>query len=262
VDGAENGSLATRVRDGHRLTGLVVKMPAASSIEMAGHCGFDLVMIDTEHGGADTDQLENHLRAAESARVPALVRVGGADRAEILRALDAGAAGIVVPHVCDTTVAEQVVRFAHYPPRGTRGLATSTRAGRYGLNGPSAHVRVANEQTLVVVQIEDEEAVPNAAAIASHQGIDGVLVGPTDLSAVLGYPGDFEHPQVAAAIERIVSDIAAAENATAPWMSVGDEADARAWHERGAAVVLFTAPAVITREFRRLLSAVRQPVER
>jgi 4-hydroxy-2-oxoheptanedioate aldolase len=250
--------LSERVHAGDRLTGLVVKMPAASTIEIAGHCGFDLVLIDTEHGTGDTEMLENHLRAAEAVGVPALVRVGAADGTEILRALDAGAEGIVVPHVSDLATADRVVRFAHYPPRGGRGLATSTRAGRYGLTDPREHVRAAGERTLVIVQIEDAEAVPCAAAIASQDGIDGVLVGPTDLSTALGHPGEYEHPDVVAAIECIVADVLEAEN-SALCMSVGDEHGARTWHGRGAAMVLIPAPPLITREFRRLLAAVRDP---
>src|SRR5262245_35125759 len=105
-------------------------MPAPATLELAGHTGFDFALIDTEHGIADGQQLEHHLRAADSAGLDCVVRVGANDSTEILRALDAGARGVVVPHVTTAAEAAAAVRAAHYPPIGKRGLALSTRAGR------------------------------------------------------------------------------------------------------------------------------------
>src|SRR5690348_10268232 len=116
-----------RLAAGEPLTGLIVKMPAPAQVEAAGHAGFDFVLLDTEHGPGDGLALEEHLRAAA---IPVLVRVRSPDA--ILGALDAGAAGVVVPHVLDPAGAEAAVAAAHYPPRGRRGIALSTRAGGYG----------------------------------------------------------------------------------------------------------------------------------
>ena len=200
-------ALAGRLRAGERLRLLFVKMPCPAEIELAGAAGFDGVIVDTEHGTADG--LEHHLRAADAAGIPALVRVPAADPGPILRALDAGAAGIVVAHATDTGVAEAAVAAAHYPPRGRRGLALTTRAGRYGTTSLGEHLERAAEETLVVVQIEDAEAVPRSDEILAVDGVDAVLIGVTDLSASLGHPTDAEHPAVTGAVSTITAAAAA-----------------------------------------------------
>jgi 4-hydroxy-2-oxoheptanedioate aldolase len=132
--------LAGRLAAHEPLTALLVKMPCAREIESAGHTGFDLVVIDTEHGPGGGFELEHHLRAADAAGLPALVRVPSADPAGIGAVLDAGATGVVVPHVLDARGAAGVVAAAHYPPRGRRGFALSTRAGGYGAAGWHEHL--------------------------------------------------------------------------------------------------------------------------
>jgi 4-hydroxy-2-oxoheptanedioate aldolase len=193
--------LADRLADGDRLQLLFVKLPAPAEVELAGLTGFDAVILDTEHG--TEEGLDHHLRAADAVGLPALVRVPGTDPAPILRALDAGATGVVVAHVCDAAQAEAAVAAAHYPPRGTRGLALTTRAGRHGTANLSEHLRRAAQQTLVIAQIEDAEAVEQTAAICAVDGVGAVLIGATDLSISLGHPGATGHPAVAGAIAEI-----------------------------------------------------------
>ncbi len=252
----ERPPLAERLRAGERLAGLIVKIPGPQIVECAGHCGYDLVVIDTEHGPADTEALEHHLRAAATAGVPALVRVGGPVREEIQHALDAGAEGIVVPRVSSAEEAARAVTLAHYPPRGTRGLATSTRAGRHGLIDVGEHVRRARERTLVVAQVEDAAAVSHAGAIAAEPGLDAVFLGPSDLSMSLGHPGELSHPRVSKAIEQVSEGVRAA-HAAPLFALVGSEAEARAWWERGAQVVLFVAAAVIARRLSEIARGVQ-----
>ncbi|HEX7292135.1 MAG TPA: aldolase/citrate lyase family protein [Conexibacter sp.] len=247
--------LAERLRAGERLAGLIVKIPGPQVVECAGHSGYDLVVIDTEHGPADTEALEHHLRAAASAGIPALVRVSGLARGEVLRALDAGADGVVVPQVENAAAAAQAVALAHYPPRGARGLATSTRAGRHCMTDVREHVRRARERTLVIAQVEDVAAVPHAAAIAAEPGIDGVFLGPTDLSMSLGHPGELSHPRVAATIDSVTEQVQAVGGA-AMLALVGSEQEARAWWGRGAQVVLFVAAAVISKRLSEIACAL------
>jgi 4-hydroxy-2-oxoheptanedioate aldolase len=193
--------LADRLRDGDRLQLLFVKLPAPAEVELAGLTGFDAVILDTEHG--TEEGLDHHLRAADAVGLPALVRVAGTDPAPILRALDAGATGIVVAHVRDAAEAQAAVTAAHYPPRGIRGLALTTRAGRHGTANLGEHLARAARQTLVIAQIEDAEAVPQTEAICAVEGVDAVLIGATDLSISLGHPGATGHPAVTAAVAQI-----------------------------------------------------------
>lgn len=243
--------LAARVRAGDPVQGLIVKMPAPAVVEMAAYAGFDFVLIDTEHGVADGNELEHHLRAADAAGIPALVRVGGPAAAEILRALDGGAIGIVVPHVAHATAAEEAVRHAHYPPVGSRGLAVSTRAGRQGAAGMREHLARAERTTLVVVQVEDADAVTRIDAIVDVPRVDGVFLGPTDLSLSLGHPGELDHPAVAAAIDRLAGTVV---ERGGPRLCVlaQDEADRDAWLARGAQMILFTAHSLFNERLREV----------
>lgn len=136
-------------------------------------------------------------------RTPCLVRVPSLDEAWIKRVLDAGADGIIVPQVSTSEQAELAVRLAHYPPRGTRGLGTA-RATRYGM-GLAGQLERAKEQVVVVVQAETAEAVRNIGAITRVPQLDAVFVGPFDLSACMGLPGEVEHPEVLAAISQVAA---------------------------------------------------------
>lgn len=239
-------SLASALASGARLAALIVKMPCASQIEAAGYAGFDLVIIDTEHGPLGAFELEHHLRAAQCVSLPVLVRVPSADPAHIAAVLDAGADGIVVPHVLDETGAERAVAAAHYPPRGERGLATSTRAGGYSAVPLGEHLRRAAERTCVVVQIEDAEAVPRSAAILAVPGVSAVLIGANDLSMSMGH-GGARTVEVSGAIDVV---LAAAKDTRVPAMAVaGSTGDARAWREKGVRVVVSVATALMRAVF-------------
>lgn len=239
--------LAARLRAGGALTALLAKMPCAAQVESAGHAGFDLVVFDTEHGPAGGFELEHHLRAAQSVGLPALVRVPSAGPEAILAALDAGASGVVVPHVLNAEGARAVVAAAHYPPRGRRGFSTSTRAGGYGATPLEEHVCRAAEETCVVVQIEDAEAIPLADEILGVDGVSGVLIGAVDLSFSLGQPGSPPHREVEAAIDAV---LAAAVRASVPAMAVVSSGDgARAWRARGATVIVSVSTSLIHEAF-------------
>jgi 4-hydroxy-2-oxoheptanedioate aldolase len=236
--------------------GLLTKMPGPAIVELGGHAGFDLVVIDTEHGAAGSEDLEHHLRAADSAGVEAIVRVGAPEPIETLRALDAGASGVIVPHVNDAAAAEAAVRAAHYPPVGERGLAVSTRAGHHGLSPVDEYVERALEDTLVVVQVEHAEALDNVHEIASSKRVDAVFLGPSDLSISLGHPGDTTHPDVAAAIDRVVEGVVGAGGA-ALCVLAGSEEEARSWEAKGARMVLFSASALLGGRLKQVLSELK-----
>jgi 4-hydroxy-2-oxoheptanedioate aldolase len=250
-------TLAEELRRGSRLIGLIVKMPAPATVEMAGLGGFDFVVIDMEHGLGDGSELQHHLRAADSVRVATLVRVSGPASPEILRALDAGADGIIVPHVACRAEVEQAVAAARYPPEGGRSLALSTRSGRYGRRSVVEHLAEARRRTLVVVQIEDDVAVQRAEEISSVAGLDAVFIGPTDLSASLGVAGQLEHAVVVDAVERIQAAVLA-EGRIALCTIARDEDEAAGWFGRGARMVLFESSVLLATRLRALAAACHQ----
>lgn len=175
--------LKARLTAGERLLGALLRLPSEELVEMVAVSGFDFVLLDSEHGPADVTELRRHLVLAETHGVPVLVRVGGHEPALVLRVLDAGADGVVAPHIDTPEQAAALVASAHYPPLGQRGFATYGRAGRFGLVDPELHRRTAEEETLVIGMIESPDGVAAASAIASTPGLDGIMVGTADLRA-------------------------------------------------------------------------------
>lgn len=187
---------------GREVFGLINSLPLPLMTEMIGYAGFDFVILDLEHVGVNPQTLENMIRAAECAGTTALVRVPQAAPDIILRVLDAGAQGIVVPHVCNREEAERAVASTRYHPLGTRGIAGGRTTGFGTLPLPDYFER-ANRELMVVVMIEDRAGLDAIDDILTVPGIDMVLEGAMDLSQSLGVPTDVQHPSVQAAIARV-----------------------------------------------------------
>lgn len=194
--------LARHVRGGERLLGALVRMPSELLVELAGLVGLDYVVIDAEHGPGDQVALGHHISTAESMGLPVLVRIGGLH--QVLRVLDLGAAGIIYPHVDTVTQAQDLAAAVHYPPRGRRGFAAYTRAGRYGLSSNSDHLTHYADGPLLVAMIESRAGLAAAADIAAVDGIDLLFPGPADLGADLGILAGDQTP-VAQAIDQVRS---------------------------------------------------------
>ena len=178
--------LKARLAAGERLLGVLVRLAGDDLVEMCGWTGFDFVVLDCEHGAADVALLRQHIIAAELHGMPALVRLGSAEPALALRAMDQGAVGVVAPHLDTVSDAEALVSCVHYPPLGQRGFAAYTRAGDFGTADPT-ELRLAYLQaTLVLGMIESPTAVANAPAIIATPGLDGIMIGPADLRASSG----------------------------------------------------------------------------
>jgi 4-hydroxy-2-oxoheptanedioate aldolase len=249
--------LKARIARKETLCGIFVMVPSPAVVEMCGYNGFDYVILDAEHGAAGTETLEHQLRAADASGIPAIVRVGNRAPDQILHALDAGACGILVPHVTNAEDTDAIVRAAHFPPRGIRGLATTSRAGRHGLMNAADYIRTANDETVVIVQIEDRPALANVAAIARTPGLDAVFVGPADLATSFGYPGQPGHPEVVAAIDRIRHDVEGAEKpALANFART--ESDAASLVKQGFHVVCLSTTAIFTRRLADLIASLKQ----
>jgi 2-keto-3-deoxy-L-rhamnonate aldolase RhmA len=162
----------------------------------------DWLLIDTEHGSTDWDQMENLLRAMKGTSVTPLARVAGNDPALIKRALDRGVYGVLVPLVSTAEQAQAAVAAAKYPPAGIRGVA-GTRVTRFGMDLPDYFARW-NSQSMVMVQIETTEALENVDAIAATDDIDVLFIGPNDLSAGLGMFRQFDNREYVQAVDLIL----------------------------------------------------------
>jgi 4-hydroxy-2-oxoheptanedioate aldolase len=177
-----------------------------SLVEICGHAGFDFVVIDLEHGALDIPTAANLCRAADGVKLAPLIRVAQNAPAQIQAALDLGSAGIVVPQVQTQAEAMAAVKASKFNPLGTRGLSFATRAGMYGAAGTQITEAI-NQTSLVIVQVEGQEGVNNIEAIASVPHLDGIFLGPYDLSQSLGIPGQVRDPQVISLMQQCVKVI-------------------------------------------------------
>ncbi len=187
------------------VNGMMVLTDSPASVEMLGYAGFDYVIIDTEHGANDIAEVEAMVRAAEVSGTTPLVRVTRNDPAYILRAMDVGARGILVPQVNSAAEADRAVRAVKYCPRGDRGLAGIVRAARYGFQPLDKYIAESNAHSLVIVQVEDIKAVGALDEILAVDGVDGVFVGPADLSHSMAMPGKFDDPEFIRIMHAIVA---------------------------------------------------------
>lgn len=196
-----------RLKRRDKLLGTMVTLPTAATAEILAGLGFDWLFVDGEHGPLEARELAAILQAV-SRDVACLVRVPEAAEVPIKKALDLGAAGIIVPQVNTAEQAADVVRFARYAPDGARGVGLA-RAHGYGMRFKE-YVESANAEIAVVVQAEHARAVDNIEAIARVPGVDAVLLGPYDLAASLGKMGQVDDPIVVAAIRRVTDACVAA----------------------------------------------------
>lgn len=190
----------TRLVNGDLLIGTVVTLGCPEVAEVLAGAGFDWLFIDAEHSPLEARDMQSLLQGA-GPKTPCVVRLPSGEQVPIKKALDIGAAGIIAPQVNSAEQAKSVVRFSKYPPLGARGVGIG-RAHGYGL-GFQEYVDAANENIAVIVQAEHVDAVDNIDAIVSVPGVDGVLVGPYDLSASLGRLGQVDHPEVTGAIDQV-----------------------------------------------------------
>ena len=185
------------------LSGTFLNLGSAAAVEIAAGVGFDWLLIDLEHGSGSLADLRNMLLACRQSPVAPIVRIRSVDADTVKFVMDSGAAGIMFPFVSSVAQAQQAVDCMKYPPLGTRGVAGIIRATDYGRKWKE-YFAEANQQSLVVVQIETEAAVNAASEIAAVEGVDVLFVGPLDLSVSLGCPGDFSPPHFVAALEKVI----------------------------------------------------------
>src|SRR5262249_25418605 len=180
-------------------------------VEIVGqHGGYDAVWLDQEHAGLSTTQIEEAARAARGVGLDSFVRLYATDYATVMRALEAGAGGVMAAQVRSAREAADVVRWVKFHPHGLRGVNGTGVDGRYGTLPQAEYFRRANAETFIAIQIEHADAVEQVEQIAAVLHVDVLFVGPADLAQSLGLPGEWEHPRVWAAIERVASAARAA----------------------------------------------------
>jgi 4-hydroxy-2-oxoheptanedioate aldolase len=198
-------SFRKRILSREPLLGCFLTWPTEGVAELLAQSGFDFLVLDSEHGFYNPESIERMVRAADFARVPAVVRVPNCQAAaEAGRALDAGAAGTLFPRADGAAAVKAAVENVKYAPPGKRGLA-GVRANRYGTVPFDHWVLEANDATAIIIQIETAGALNAVEAIAAEKWVDVLFVGPNDLSQALGVPGHYDDPRYVAAIEKVAN---------------------------------------------------------
>ncbi len=192
--------LKNKLNRGELLIGTIITLPSPEIAEIYSKSGFDWLFIDLEHSVLNLKDAQIILQAA-SPQTPCLVRVPNIDEVWIKKALDIGSSGIIVPQVKTAEEAQKVISLCKYPPDGLRSVGIA-RAHRYG-ESFLEYVAAANEDTAVIVQIEHIDAVKNIEDILKVAGIDGLFIGPYDLSASMGKIGLTDDPEVQDAIVQV-----------------------------------------------------------
>ncbi len=243
-----------RVLSGVPLAGTFMKTPSVDILEVLILAGLDFVCLDAEHAPFDRAALGTLCAVGRAAGFPILVRVPSGSAEQIGMALDAGADGIVVPHVTNAATAASVAQTARFGPGG-RGYAGSTRWAGYGTRSMPELLK-ATAETFVVAQIEDPEAVEAVEAIAATDGIDALFLGPADLTVGYGHANQ-DNADVARAYAR--TGAAAKSNGRAFMTFVPDAAKARALHAEHGVSVFFVASehAWILQGARREIAGIR-----
>ncbi len=217
--------------------------------EFVALAGFDFVIADGEHAGVDPQTVRNLARAAQGAGATALARVPNGKPSLLLRYLDAGVEGLILPHCNTARDAEGFVRACKYPPRGIRGAASSSRAAGYGFTQtPTEHLEQADREVLCLALVEEPRAVEQLPAILAVDGLDGCFVGAGDMALTLDrryYGGPSTHPEVQRLVDRAIDQTLAAGKLVMLPAATG--AQARAAAERGAQLVTFNMGANLLR---------------
>ncbi len=208
---------------GEKTLGTFMAIGSGTSAECIGLAGYDYVIIDTEHGPFNPDS------AAKLYGTTPFVRVQDTSRASILKMLDGGAMGLIIPQIHTIEEIRHIVEYGKYPPVGSRGVAPGVGTGfwaeDWAQHGLAQTFETANRETLLFPQCETVGCLEHIEEIAAVDGVDGIFVGPFDLSVAMGIPLDFEHPDFKAALSRILDACKAAGKPTIIY--AGTEEDAR-----------------------------------
>lgn len=253
-----NVSFKEKISRGDALYGLFVAPPSPATVELIGYAGFDFVVLDMEHGPSGYETLENMLRAADAADVASIVRLPNADSASVLHALDCGAAAVLVPHTRTADEAANVVAEAHFPPRGRRGISTFARSGKYGMANPREYLANRHEHTVVMVMIEDVEALAHVDAISEVNGVDVVFIGPSDLAASMGHVGNPGHPDVSRALSDIRTQVRAS-GGPALMTAVRSHEEVEPLMKEGVRLFCFNATGMLTSSLTSLRARLEAP---
>lgn len=199
-----NSEVKKKLERGEVVFGSFFKFNSPNLVELFGFAGFDFLIIDCEHSTFGHADVENMIRACERAGMSSIIRTQDASEASILHALDSGASGVQVPSLRHPDQVREVVHKSKYHPIGGRGWAPGCRAAGYAFFNADEYVEHANRETVVSVHVENKEMVDEIEALCAIDHLDVLFIGTGDLSQSLGHPGKASHPDVQAAVDKVI----------------------------------------------------------
>jgi 4-hydroxy-2-oxoheptanedioate aldolase len=209
---APTNAFRAALKSGEVLTGFWQGLTSAETAEISAKAGFDWLLFDGEHAPNDMSMLRDQLRASLSGTAQPVVRVAAGEDWMIKQVLDIGFQTVLVPMINTAAEAKKAVAACLYPPEGRRGVgAALARASDFGRR--SSYLANANDEICILLQVESAEALQNLDEMLAIERIDGIFIGPADLSADLGYRGQPTHPEVRAIIRETTRKIRAAGKA-------------------------------------------------
>ncbi|MBQ9067961.1 MAG: hypothetical protein IJ131_02715 [Eggerthellaceae bacterium] len=241
--------------------GTFFELGGRSVVEVLGNSGLDYVVIDTEHGCFSEESVADYIVAAERHGLAPFVRIGDVRRPYVLRMADIGARGLIVPNIRSTAQVKELVDAAKFAPIGSRGFCpnrTSTWGAQDWAADVERYMEESNARCKVIPQCETTEALECIEDIAALPGVDGIFVGPFDLSIGMGIPLQLDHPDMLAAIDRILA--ACKHQGKESYIFANSVEDARTWMSRGFDSVTFSLDAsVLSGAYRCAVEAIIQP---
>ena len=233
-----------KLKAGQPAFGVISTSDDPQLAELFGIAGFDYYMLDTEHGLLDPMQVMNVIRTCESTNMTPMIRIGSKDPKLVLQYLDAGMMGIMMPGLETVEEVKMLVDAVKYTPLGKRGLGFSRASGHmaYTSSAPE-YINFSNEQTMVIIQFEDDKLLEVFPDLCSVKGLDACVVGPRDLSNNMGFADGPNHPEVQSAIDKAIN---ITRNAgIIAGITAGTRADAEIQITRGAAMILAAAQSLV-----------------
>ena len=233
-------SLKERLRNGEQVLGTMVTTFASPDIaRILQVCGFDFLIVDCEHGSFTTREVANIIAVARGIGMPALVRIPEMRREHALKFMEMGASGLLLPNTESAEQAKMLVDCTKYAPLGHRGVSLSRPHTDFQKVSGATYMPQANDETILMCQIESRKGVENVEEIIAVEGIDVAFIGPNDMSQDYGILGQFEHPEIVAAFEKIV----AAAQANGKWAGAhfGGAAPLKPWLKKGMQINMWNS---------------------
>ncbi len=233
-------SLKERLRNGEQVLGTMVTTFASPDIaKILQVCGFDFLIVDCEHGSFTTREVANIIAVARGIGMPALVRIPEMRREHALKFMEMGASGLLLPNTESAEQAKMLVDCTKYAPLGHRGVSLSRPHTDFKKVSGATYMPEANDETILMCQIESRKGVENVEEIIAVEGIDVAFIGPNDMTQDYGILGQFEHPEIVAAFERIV----AAAEANGKWAGAhfGGAAPLKPWLKKGMQINMWNS---------------------